>query len=934
MSCNRTASGVLVLSALFGTALASGQSQTSPPPTTGPAPVASAPIPDIPYEKFVLANGLTVLVHEDHKAPIVAVNVWYHVGSKNEKARRTGFAHLFEHLMFNGSEHLNDDYFKAVEPMGATDLNGTTNEDRTNYFQNVPVAALDRILWLESDRMGHLLGVIDQARLDEQRGVVQNEKRMSENGPYGKAGILISENTFPQGHPYSWSVIGSMEDLSAASLDDVKHWFQTYYGPSNATIVLAGDIDPKMAREKVEKYFGAIPPGPPVAGFEHWVPKMIGVRRQQMQDRVPQARIYKAWNLPPFGTADATHIGMLASVLGRGKSSRLYKRLVYRDRLATDVDVYFDDREIASQLLVWATAQPGGDLTAVEKALDEEVAALLARGPTPTEMARVQTDYRARFVRGVERIGGFDGKSDVLARGQVLLNRPEAYKDILQTVLRATPASVQQAAARWMSEGVYVLEVHPFPTFTATTTDADRKSLPGVGTSPDAPLPAVDRATLSNGLKVVLARRQAVPIVRLTLLVDAGFAADSAARPGVSSMTMAMLEEGTTTRSAPQIADELSSLGAQFWAGSSLDSSTATLSALKDKLDPSLGLFADLVLHPAFPESDLARVKQNTLARIQQEKVDPFGLALRVMPALLYGSGHAYGQPLTGSGTEASVQAMTRADMATFHSTWFKPDHTTLVAVGDVTMAELTPKLERAFAAWKPGEVPTKNIAPVAGPASAQLYLLDRPGAEQSVILVGAVAPPKANPDEYAYMTFNDAFGGSFSGRINMNLREDKHWAYGAGSFAFDARGQRPWIIFAPVQTDKTKESVQEVLKELREVTSTRPLSADELDAAKDRMTRSLAGRWETGSAVSGAIEETVTFGLPDDYYASFAQRVRAVTLEAVAAAVGKAVSAHRIAIVVVGDRAAVEPGLKELGIGVLRRLDGDGQPIAESPQP
>ncbi len=447
MSCTRTASGVLLLSALFGTAFASGQSQTSPPPTTGPAAVASAPIPDIPYEKFVLANGLTVLVHEDHKAPIVAVNVWYHVGSKNEKAGRTGFAHLFEHLMFNGSEHLNDDYFKAVEPVGATDLNGTTNEDRTNYFQNVPVAALDRILWLESDRMGHLLGVIDQARLDEQRGVVQNEKRMSENGPYGKAGILIAENTFPQGHPYSWSVIGSMEDLSAASLDDVKHWFQTYYGPSNATIVLAGDIDPKTAREKVEKYFGAIPPGPPVAGFEQWVPKMIGVRRQQMQDRVPQARIYKAWNVPPFGTADATHIGMLASVLGRGKSSRLYKRLVYRDRLATDVDVYFDDREIASQLLVWATAQPGGDLTAVEKALDEEVTALLARGPTPAEIARVQTDYRARFVRGIERIGGLRRQ---VRRAGPRAGAAESPRGVQRhprgSCMRASAASVQQAA--------------------------------------------------------------------------------------------------------------------------------------------------------------------------------------------------------------------------------------------------------------------------------------------------------------------------------------------------------------------------------------------------------------------------------------------------------------------------------------------------------
>lgn len=753
MSLSQTASSVLLLSAVFGTALAAGQWPAPAPPVRRAVPDLSAPIPEIPYE------------------------------------------------------------------------------DRTNYFQTVPVAALDRILWLESDRMGHFIGVVDQARLDEPRGVVQNEKRMSENGPYGKAGIIIAENTFPQGHPYSWSVIGSMEDLSAASLDDVKHWFQTYYGPSNATLVLAGDIDVKTAREKVEKYFGAIPPGPPVAGFEQWVPRMTGVRRQQMQDRVPQARIYKAWNVPQFGTADATHIGMLASVLGRGKSSRLYKRLVYRDRLATDVDVYFDDREIASQLLVWATAQPGGDLKAVEQALDEEVAKLVARGPTPAEIARVQTDYRARFVRGVERIGGFEGKSDVLARGQVLLDRPEAYKDILQTVLRASPASVQQAAARWMSDGVYALEVHPFPTFTATTTDADRTALPGAGTSPEAPLPPVDRATLSNGMKVVLARRQAVPIVRLALLVDAGYAADDTARPGISSMTM--LEEGTTSRPALQIADELSALGAQFSAGSSLDASSATLSALKDQLDPSLGLFADLVLHPAFPESELARVKQNTLARIQQEKVDPFALPLRVMPALLYGRAHAYGQPLTGSGTEASVQGVTRNDLAAFHSTWFKPNHATLVAVGDVTMAELTPKLERAFAPWKPGDVPVKNIAPVAGPASPQLYLLDRPGAEQSVILVGALAPPKANPDEYAYMTFNDAFGRSFSGRMNMNLREDKHWAYGAGSFAFDARGQRPWIIWAPVQTDKTKESVLEVLKELREVTTTRPLSAAELDASE-----------------------------------------------------------------------------------------------------
>src|SRR5215204_5055955 len=378
-----------------------------------PAPdaprAAPAGIPDIKYTKFTLKNGLTLLVHEDHKAPIVAVNVWYHVGSKNEAQGKTGFAHLFEHLMFNGSENYNQDYFKAVEPLGATDLNGTTNEDRTNYFQNVPVSALDRLLWLESDRMGHLVGVIDSARLDEQRGVVQNEKRQGENQPYGKTWITIAENTFPKGHPYSWSVIGSMEDLNGAALEHVKDWFRTYYGPSNATIVLAGDIDLKTAREKVTRYFGAIPPGPPVTKYDTWIARLAGERRQQMQDRVPQARIMKVWNVPPFGSADAVHLDLFRSVLAGGKSSRLYKRLVYKDRIATDVAALLDDREIASQLIVFATAQPGGDLKAVEKALDQELARLKAHGPTAVELDRAQTEYRAALVRGIERIGGFGG---------------------------------------------------------------------------------------------------------------------------------------------------------------------------------------------------------------------------------------------------------------------------------------------------------------------------------------------------------------------------------------------------------------------------------------------------------------------------------------------------------------------------------------------
>ena len=468
---------------------------------------------DIPFQKFVLDNGLTVIVHEDHKAPIVAINVWYHVGSKNEKPGKTGFAHLFEHLMFGGSEHSPDRYIDAMERIGATDLNGTTNNDRTNYFENVPTSAVDLTLWMESDRMGFLLGALDQKTLDLQRGVVQNEKRQGENQPYAVSRQLITQNTYPAGHPYSWTVIGDMGDLGAASMDDVKEWFKTYYGPSNVTIVLAGDIDAKTAKEKVEKYFGNIPPGPPVAHQEVWVAKMTGTHRQIVQDRVPQARIYKVWNIPEYGSADADYLDMVSDVLTLGKTSRFYKRLVYDDQIATDAGAFVGLNEIGGQFRVQATAKPGQDLAQVEKELDEELARFLKEGPTAEELERVKAQYEASFVRGIERIGGFGGKSDRLAQSQVFLGSPDAYKISLKRVQDATAEDLKAAANRWLSDGVYVLEVHPFPDYKAAATGADRSKAPVVGAPPELKFPKLQRATLSNGLKVILAERHEVPLV-------------------------------------------------------------------------------------------------------------------------------------------------------------------------------------------------------------------------------------------------------------------------------------------------------------------------------------------------------------------------------------------------------------------------------------
>ncbi len=883
---------------------------------------------DIPYQRFVLGNGLTLIVHEDHKAPIVAVNVWYHVGSKDEKPGRTGFAHLFEHLMFNGSENYNDDYFQVMERIGATDLNGTTNPDRTNYFENAPKSVLDIVLWLESDRMGHFQGAITQARLDEQRGVVQNEKRQGENQPYGRARELIARNTYPAGHPYSWTTIGSMEDLNAASLEDVRQWFKTYYGTANAVIVIAGDIDAPTARQKAEKFFGDIPPGPPLAKHEAWMAKRAGTQRQIMEDRVPQSRVYKIWNTPPYRSVEADDLNLISDLLASGKNSRLYQRLVYREQIATTVSAYVDAREIGSQFYIVATARPDEDLAKVEKAVDEELARFLAEGPTEKELQRVKTQYFAGFIRGIERIGGFGGKSDILAMNEVFGGSADYYKVSLQHTREATAERLKKAAQAWLSDGVYVLEVHPFPELKTAQSEVDRSKLPDPEAPPEPKFPELQRTTLPNGLKIVLAERHSIPQVLFTLLMDAGYAADQFSSSGTAGLAMDMLDEGTQTRSALQLSEELALLGANLSAGSDLDTSSVSLSALKANLDPALEIFGDVILHPSFPEDDFKRLQKQQLDAIQREKFQPFQMALRVFPRFLYGANHAYGNPFTGSGTTESVSKMTRADLEKFYQTWFKPDHATLIVVGGTTLGEIAPKIEKLFKDWKPGETPKKNISTVEHHPKQVVYLMDRPDSIQSIIFAGHVALPKANPDEIAIESMNTILGGMFTSRVNMNLREDKHWSYGAHTILVGARGQRPFLAYAPVQTDKTKESMIEMAKELRGILGERPVTADELSKVQKQQTLELAGLWETMDSVSGSIGEIIRYGLPDDYYRTYPEKVKGLTLPVVSAAAEKVIRPDHLVWIVVGDRSKIETTVREIGLGEIRLIDPDGNPV------
>ena len=718
-----------------------------------------------------------------------------------------------------------------------------------------------------------------------------------------------------------------MEDLDAASLDDVKTWFKTYYGAANVVLVLAGDIDPKTALEKAQKYFGDIPSGPPIAKFDKWIPHIDGTRRERISDRVPQARVYKVWNVPPYGDQENVWLDMVSDVLAMGKTSRLYKRLVYDDQIATDVSAYVDPGEISGQFGIVATARPGVDLDKVEKAIDEEVARFLAEGPTEDELQRVRAEELAGFVRGIERIGGFGGKSDILAMNQTYRGAPDFYKTILNYRRTAKPADLQKAAKRWLNGNVYILDVYPFPDYAVTGNEVDRSKLPEPSAPPAIQFPKMHRATLSNGLKIVLAERHSIPQVRFSLQIDAGYAADEFAAPGTAKLAMDMLDEGTANRTALEISDALASLGANLSAGSGLDSSGVSLSTLTATLDKALDIYADVILNPTFPEADFRRRQKLLLAGIQREKTSPVSMALRVFPKILYGDHHAYGNPFTGSGTEKSITELTPGDLKKFHDTWFKPNNATLIIVGDTTLAEMQPKIEKLFGSWKSGEVPTKDIGKVSLKKSA-VYLVDRPGSLQSIIFAGNVAPPKSNPDEIAIETMNTILGGTFTSRVNMNLREEHHWAYGAFTFLSSAKGQRPFIAYAPVQSDKTSEAMKEMSKELRGILGDKPITEDELSTAQKNETLKLPGRWETGGAVLGSIDQIVEFGLPEDYFETYPEKVRALTLSDVTKAAEKVVHPDHLEWVVVGDRAKIEPAIRELGWGEIHLLDADGNPV------
>jgi zinc protease len=889
----------------------------------------AAPEINLDYERFLLPNGLTVIVHEDRKAPVVAVSVWYHVGSKNEPEGKTGFAHLFEHLMYNGSENYDGEWFEPMQRVGATSMNGSTWLDRTNYFQTVPTPALDLALWMESDRMGHLLGAVTQEKLDNQRGVVQNEKRQGDNEPYGRVNYNLYEGVFPPGHPYRHSTIGSMEDLNAASLEDVHQWFRDYYGPNNAVLVLAGDIDAATARAKVERYFGDIPAGPDVDEFEIWIPVKETNTYEIQHDEVPAVLANRAWAVAPRSTRDRALLDLAAAVLGRGRNSRFYLDLIYNRQLATSVSIGVTPFELASVFDLSIVLNPGVNASVASEATDRLIDEFLAKGPTAEELNRAVTGMNASIIRGLEQV---NGKASMLAEGELYAGDPTFVKQYLDWVNAATPEDVRDAARANLSRGWHQVDVVPAGDYAANAQDVDRSSgLPALPTElPRLAFPEIHETTLSNGIGVVLAERHAVPVVEMSIQFDAGYAADAGRKLGVASFAMSMLDRGTRERTALEIAAEAERLGANLSAGSNLDASAVGLSAIKTELAASIDLWADVILNALFAQEEIDRLRAVWIPNIAQEKAQPLSLALRLLPPAIYGANHAYGVPFTGSGTEESIVSITREDLVGFKNTWLRPDNARIFIAGDTTLEEITPLLERAFRAWDAPSTarPTKNVADVPLPSSPRVILIDKPNSPQSFILAGHVAPGLGSDRDLAIEAMNDVLGGAFTARVNMNLREDKGWAYGAQTVFQNARGPRPFLVYAPVQTDRTGDSLAELIKELESIKNDRPVTDEEMARVIAGSTRELPGQFQTAGAVLASLITSARYGRPLDYAATLTERYEALRLADLESATD-VVSPSSLIWVIVGDLEQIRSQVEALGIAPVEIWNDDGRPAS-----
>lgn len=885
------------------------------------------PIRPIEPVTFQLDNGLTVFVVEDHSVPLVAIDINYSVGSKNERTGKTGFAHLFEHLMFQGSKNQNDDYFKPLQDIGGQ-VNGATSTDRTRYWEVVPSEHLDRALWMEADRMGFLLEALTDKRLENQRSVVMNERRQNyDNRPYGLVWERMAAVMFPAGHPYSWLTIGSLEDISAANRKDVEDFFQTYYTPNNATLAIVGDVDVERAKASVLKYFGTIPPGPPVSRIAKWVPRIFEQIDLAIEDRVQLPRIYVSWPTTPLYDEDDAALDVFGHVLGGGKTSRLHQELVHRSQIAQDAVAIHRSMELAGVFDMIVNPMPGHSLAEVEKAAFEVLEKTLEHGITAAELDRCVTTVTAEYVRDLQNIGGFGGIADRLNAYAHFRDKPDLFSWDLQRYLDLTPKKVNEIARKYLGgKGRVVARVTPLgdPKASAdpVATGLDRSVVPGPGPASSFKLPDRHHRQLSNGIPVVTVEHSKLPLVSVVMIFKGGSSMDPAGLPGLASLTASLMNEGSDGKSSQDFAEAIEGIGAHLDISTATDATLVTMSTLKDRMGTAMDLMADLVLRPNMAQEEFDRVKARRLGRLLQFTDQAQYMAHVGLRQILYPN-HPYGHPAMG--TPAGISAITLEDTLKAHKTMFSPANCTIVVVGDGTADEITGSLNKVVGKWKNDEIiGVANLPEMPQHDKRTVYLVDRPGSAQSIITAGLVGVNRRVSDFAAIEVMNTAFGGQFVSRLNLNLRENKGYTYGARSrFDFGVVAG-PFSASAPVDAPVTGAALKELINEIADISGAKPLTAEELRYAKDSIVNGYAQRFATPGQIASELVDVYLFGLEEDAPETLPARIAEVDTSAVEDAGSRLLPVDKLAIVVVGDAKVVRPQIEALNLGPIVDLKMD----------
>ncbi|MBP7416694.1 MAG: insulinase family protein [Pyrinomonadaceae bacterium] len=893
--------------------------------------------PKISFEKYELPNGLQVILHVDRKLPIVNVNQWFHVGSANERTGRRGFAHLFEHMMFQGSKNAPGEFFVLLDAAGASrhddegngrGVNGTTNRDYTNYFSTVPSGNLEYLLWIESDRLATLPDAIDQAKLDGQKLVVNNERReRAENEPYGLAFSFVLNNIFPLGHPYHVAIIGNEEDLAGATTEEVKEFFRRYYTPNNMSLVIAGDFEPAEAKRLVEKYFGGIAPGPPHDRPAKVAAKLDGEKVIEVKDRVTLERTYLAWPSPAYFAQDDADLELAATILSNGSSARLRKKLMFDRPLATNVVASQSSSQLAGYFYTYATASSGTDITEIEKLLTDEIARLAKEGPTADELARAKTKWEFAFISSLEYLGGFGGKADTLNYYNTFYGDPGKLDADLARFRNATPESVRLAVDKYLNnKNRVVVRYRPDRSTKSKAAAIDRSKVPAFGAERPFTAPSVKSAKLENGLDILVIEKPELPKVAVSFTTRAGSFADPAGKGGMANLTNGLVRRGSKTRDSQSLDETLGDLGTTITRESGIsmiERSTLNLEVLKRNAAKATSVLADIVIDPAFDGKEFEREKQIVMESLRQDEDSPNSVAWRTTGILTYGSDHPYGHPTTG--LLSSVQTITRDEVANFHKRYWSPSSSALIFVGDITLAEATAIARESFGKWAKEPAPTITV-PTAKPVGAgKVYLIDKPGAVQSIIFQIMPAPPRNSLDYYPLSMANLVYGGGFSTRLNLNLREDKGYAYGAYSDTEHFANGGAWYAFSGVQTNKTKESLVEFVKEQKAISGERPITEKELAANQLNKIRSYAQQFESFKKVVRMVAALWDARLPMSDLQKENDQFATLKLTNVNAAATKYAAPAMTTLLIVGDLAKIEAGIRELNLGEIVILDTEG---------